>query len=79
MSPESSGPASRTHFNQHPKKICREYHPGAVRWRVGCHRHRGILDGNARCSWCATEKSEGKLYLSLPLKETEGYPGDEFV
>jgi hypothetical protein len=76
---DASGPASRTHFNQHPKKVCREDHPLAVKWRVGCNFHRGILDGNAICRWCNSEREEGKYHLSLPINETEGYPGDDFA
>ena len=76
---QSARPASITQFNQHPKGDCRNYHPGSVQWIVGCSIHRGVLDENGRCELCLREKKSGVLYHATPLRETVGYPGDEFL
>ena len=69
-------PASTRKFNQHPKGICRMYHPRAVQWVLGCNVHRGVLDDMGRCEECVNEKKNGMFFSTL-LRDTEGYPGDD--
>ena len=76
---QEATPASHTHFNQHPKAVCRLYHPNAVRWRVGCSLHRDVMEDLGRCVWCTKEKSMGGIIWSRSLRQTMGYPGDEYL
>ena len=76
---QDARPASMKDFNQHPKGVCRMYHHLAVHWAVGCSVHRGVLDENGRCEACQLEKRTGAFLSSYPLRETKGYPGDEYV
>ena len=69
-------PASYTHFNHHPTKWCEAYHPGCIRWDIGCSRHRGPMDPTGQCTYCCME-SQGQYYPQTSLRQTQGYPGDE--
>jgi hypothetical protein len=69
-------PASHECFNQHPKRICRELHPFAVKWVIGCSRHHGQLDANGVCHWCVREIAVGQIYWTKPYKAKWNYPGD---
>lgn len=72
-------PASTTQFNQHPKGVCRMYHPHAVQWALGCNLHRGVLDEGGRCEFCQREKKTGTMHPATLLRQTGGYPGDEYL
>ena len=76
---QEAKPANMTHFNQHPKGVCRVYHPQAVQWTLGCNVHRGVLDDNGRCEPCQREKKTGALYPATLLRQTVGYPGDDYL
>jgi hypothetical protein len=55
------------------------YHPHAVQWALGCSLHRGVLDEGGRCESCSREKKTGTMHLATLLRQTGGYPGDEYL
>ena len=55
------------------------YHPQAVQWALGCNLHRGVLDESGRCESCQREKKTGTIHLANLLRQTVGYPGDEYL
>ena len=55
------------------------YHPQAVQWALGCNVHRGVLDESGRCESCQREKKTGTIHPATLLRQTVGYPGDEYL
>jgi hypothetical protein len=79
MHSRDAKPASTTQFNQHPKGVCRVYHPQAVQWALGCSVHRGMLNDNGHCEPCQREKKTGTYHPANLLRQTVGYPGDDYL
>jgi len=76
---QEAKPATTIHFNQHPKGVCRVHHPQAVQWTLGCNLHRGVLDDYGHCQTCQQEKKTGVLHPATLLRQTVGYPGDDYL
>jgi hypothetical protein len=75
---ETPFPATVSHFNHSATRACDWHHAQSIRWCVGCDRHRGRRDANGQCHYCTQEAMTG-VEVPLPsLRETYGYPGDQY-
>lgn len=72
-------PATLTEFYHSPTRFCLVHHGPSIRWCVGCDRHRGNLEATGgQCLYCHEERRTG-VEIPLPsLRDTSGYPGDQY-
>ena len=74
-----ASPATLTHFNCHPTRICYQCHPQGISVRYGCSVHRGELDMYGRCYYCQEEIRTGQIIPGQDIRTTFGYPGDDVM